>query len=401
MYDINPKASLSLFYHKICSWIDLKLDGRHWLWKLSIVCSLISWFLAVPAYTVIADADAWVYIKLQADDMFRAYDWGHYIRRENMVMRLFLPVLASLTGKSIFVILAIQGILGVVFLYLFAKEIFRQTQDKVLTAFFAVGISNMFFCSWFFVDTVGYGDGFAYFFMLLAILYRNPFIIFVSLQCAFFTDERAVVAGGYILLSWVAYNIFEKYTNRDSLGSLVRTTLSLSSTWVLLLSWVVYFAARYYIINTYFSDHIYSTIEGPVLFKDEHRGGLGNSMWTAFEGSWLLLGAAIYVLILAKRYWLLVAFSIGFVVLLIVGLHVHDIDRALGYGFPFLLIASLILSKYLTLNEYRKLIFIMAVICVIHPMIYTLGYNRAIWAEPFPIKVMMYLDRFTGLGWFD
>ncbi len=400
MNEILPKASISLVYHRICYWISSHLEGRFWLWKLVIICAGISFFLAVPAFSVIKDADAWVYIKLQAEDMLKVYDLGHYIRRENMVYRLFLPVLAMLTGKSILVILAIQYLLALVFLYIFSREIFRQTQDKALTAFFALAVANMFFFSWFFIDVVGYGDAFAYFFMLLALLYKNPLAVFLSLMCVFFTDERGVVAGGYLLLGWLLYAVLEKYPSRNSIPDLFKTVFSLSNTWVLIAAWMVYYGLRTYLGKTYFPHHYYSTIEGPVLFNDAHRGGLGHSLWSAFEGSWLLLGVAAYSLWMAGRYWLLLGLFAGFIVLIITGLHVHDVDRAFGYGFPFFLMASLILSKYLALHEYRKIAFIVAIVCVLHPMLYTLGYNRVIWAEPLPLKAMMYFDRVIGLGWF-
>ena len=99
--------------------------------------------------------------------------------------------------------------------------------------------------------------------------------------------------------------------------------------------------------------------------------------------------------------WLLLLLLAGFVFLIITGIFVHDIDRDLAYGFPFLLMASLILSKFIPASEYRKLVFFVALVCIISPMCYTLGYNKVIWAEPLPMKALMVLDRVAGWGWFD
>ena len=313
-------------------------------------------------------------------------------------MRWMLPLMSVLTGHRVVLILLIQALLGCGFLYLLTREVFSQTQDKVLAAFFALGVSNLFVFSWFFVDTAGYGDGFAYFFLLLALLVRNPILLFVFLQFAFFTDERAIVAGGYVALWWITRRLMEK--NDFRFLSVVKSSF-IPTTWVILAAWVSYGVFRSYIMRTYFSGHDYSTVGSPVLFSDEHRWGLGSSLWSSFEGAWLLLGLTAYVLYTTRRRWFLLLLLLGFLVLLTTGLFVHDIDRALGYGFPFLLICSLVLSRSVPLPEFKKAVFVMAVICLIHPLCYTLGYNKIIWAEPLPMKIFMALDRLVGLGWFD
>ncbi|GAB2795102.1 hypothetical protein GCM10027275_45250 [Rhabdobacter roseus] len=386
-------------YAHLSRFIEQRLTGKQWLWQLTLFCAVLSWCLAVPPYTVMQSSDAWTFIKMQSQDLLHPGDLGYYIRRENMVMRWMLPLMSFLTGHNLVLILIIQALLGCLFLYLCSREVFRQTHDKVLTAFFALGLSNLFVFSWFFVDTAGYGDSFAYFFLLLALFVRNPVLLFICLQCAFFTDERAIIAGGYVILWWITRRLVEQGES-FSFSSVVKSTLALP-TWIVLLAWGVYLVFRRYIMSTYFYGHSYSTMGSPVLFADAHRWGLGNSLWTSFEGTWLLLGAAGYVLYSTHRRWLLLLLLVGIGVLITTGILVHDIDRALGYGFPFLLISTLILSRSIPLPEFRKIIFVMAIICVIHPLCYTLGYNKVIWAEPLPVKAAMALDRMLGWGWFD
>lgn len=364
-----------------------------------MVCAVVSWCLAVPPYTVMAGSDAWAFVEIQAHDLLHPTHLEVYIRRENMVMRWMLPFMYILTGHHIVLILIIQGLLGCLFLYLFSREVFRQTQDKVLTAFFAIGLSNIFVFSWFFVDTAGYGDGFAYFFLMLALVIRHPALMFVFLQFAFFTDERAVIASSYVILWWITRSFFDKGQG-NTLQSVAKGTL-IPTTWVVLISFGVYYAFRKYIMSTYFPEHVYTTMGTPVLFSDTHRWGLGSSLWTSFEGMWLLFGAAGIALWKTGRRWLFVSLLAGFLILLVTGILVHDIDRALGYGFPFMLISSLILSRLIPIPEFRKLAFVVALVCVISPMCYTLGYNKVIWAEPLPMKAMMALDRVLGWGWFD
>ncbi|MPR33508.1 hypothetical protein [Salmonirosea aquatica] len=396
---MKQQVSLSEHYARLNELIERYLSGKYWLWKLTLCCAVISWCLAVPPYTVMNTSDAWAFIQIQSQDILHPTHLEVYIRRENMVMRWVLPLMYILTGHSVLLIVIIQGLLGCGFLYLFLGQIFRQTNDRILTAFFGLALSNMFVFSWFFVDTAGYGDGYAYFFLMLALLTRNPFLLFVLLQIAFFTDERALVGAGYIILWWTTDHLVNQKEG-GTLAALFRSAFQ-SRTWVVIAAWGVYFVFRSYIMRTYFPNHDYSTMGTPVLFADGHRWGLGNSLWTSFEGAWLLLGAAGYVLYQTGRRWLLLALLAGFVLLIITGIFVHDIDRDLAYGFSFLLSASLILSRLIPAPEYRKLVFIMAVVCMISPMCYTMGYNRVLWVEPLPMKALMVLDRSAGWGWFD
>jgi hypothetical protein len=396
---MEQQLVLSLYYKRLLLFIEQQLRGKYWLAKLTLFCAVLSWFLAVPPYTVMHLSDAWTFIAVQAEDILHPTDFEVYIRRENMVMRWVLPFMYILTGHSVVLILIIQAVMGCVFLYLLAAEIFRQTQDKVLTAFFSVAVANLFVFSWFFVDTAGYGDGYAYFFLILALFTRNPLLLFLYLQLGFFTDERALAGAGYVILWWITRELIE--TNEGStFGSVVRKCFSVRIG-VVIAAWVSYLIFRNYIMSTYFPTHSYSTMGTPVLFADAHRWGLGNSLWTSFEGTWLLYGTAGFVLYQTGRRWLLLLLAGGFFLLLLTGIFVHDIDRDLGYGFPFLLMGSQILTRFIPKAEYRKLVFIIAIIGIISPMCYTLGYNRVIWAEPLPMKALMVLDRLAGWHWFD
>jgi hypothetical protein len=395
------QLSLSNQYTRLIHFIEVKTTGRYWLWKLVLFCALLSWCLAVPPYTVSALSDAWAFIKVQSEDLLHPTHLEVYIRRENMVMRWVLPAVYYLT-RSVTMILIIQALMGVGFLYLFSREVFRQTNDKVLTTFFALGLSNIFVFSWFFVDVAGYGDGYAYFFLMLALLTRNPFLLFVCLQAAFFTDERALVASGYLILWWMTDFLLNKPKNENATDFLtVLRGIFTPRTWVVLLALGVYVIFRSYIMRTYFPGHSYTTMGTPVLFADMHRWGLGSSLWFSFEGMWLPLGVAGYALCATGRIWHFLALLAGFVVLIITGIFVHDIDRALGYGFPLLLSSSLILSRLIPPADYRKLACVVAFFCIISPLCYTQGYNKIIWAEPLPMKAMMYIDTKANWGWFD
>jgi hypothetical protein len=397
---------LENFYGSFLLWIEAQLSGQNWLWKLTFFSVLLSLFLAFPPYSLLfnhlnnngVSLDAWVFIENQAQDLFHPKDMDYDVRRENMIFRWTLPFLSFLTGHNVLLILIIQAVLGVLFLYRLGAYVFSISADKVITALFVVAVANIFLTVWAFADVHGYGDEFAFFFLLIALLSKNPLVIFLSLQVAFFTDERAVVAGGYLLLWWMGTKAYQ--VGHFSLPALLKWLFTGESL-VVWVAWAIYFAIREYVQVTYFQDHSYSTIGSPVLLADAHRNGLGSSIWAAFEGAWLILMAATAVLCLTKRFWLLLALAVGFSILIATGIYVHDIDRALSYGFPFLLLAVFILIQTSSVPSVRLILFFTMIACVSHPQVFYMGYNKILWLEPLPIKIMMLIDGRMGWGIFN
>lgn len=385
------------FYHSLSQRIESKLASEYWLWKLVAFSVLVSLFVAFPPYTLLLGhlsehgmkLDAWVFIQNQSQDLFHPRGMELDVRRENMIFRWLLPVLSFLTGHNVVIIVLLQSILGVFFIYNVGQWVYAVSKDKITTALFVISIANIFVCTWTFADIYGYGDGFAYFFLLIALLKRNPVIIFIALQFAFFTDERAVIAGGYLLLFHMLIKAYELQDFR--LITLLKNMFSGRNA-IVWLGWGLYFAIRFYVRGKYFPTHSYSTLGTPVLFADAHRYGLGSSLWTPFEGTWLLMSGAILALWLTKHHILLLAVSCGFIVLIATGIYVHDIDRALSYGFPFLLMAIYVLFQTASLKSIRLILFFTAAICIVHPMVYSMGYNKILWIEPIPVKVFMLLD---------
>jgi hypothetical protein len=395
-------------YDAILHWIETKLQFKNWILRLTIGVSLLSVFLAFPSYNVLVDhiyhqsgqLDAWVFIENQARDLLHPDDIGYgvYTRRNAMIYRWTLPVLYNLTGQSIVLVLLLQVAAGTAFIYLVARETYAITSDKIATFLFTLSLSQIFIGAWAFVDIYGYGDTFAYFFILSAMLTRNRLALFLLLGAAFLTDERAVVAGGYVLLWWILRKAFE--SGNFTFGQILRNAFA-SPGWIVWLTWVAYFTMRIYLGKTYFPNHRYTYDWAPVLLRDSNRYGFGSSIWSVFEGMWLILLAAALALVLTKRYALLTALAFGVLILISTGIYVHDIDRALSYGFPFLLMATLILSKSISLKSMRTIFFFSAVICLIHPLVLTMGFNRIIWIEPLPLRVLMSLDRLWNWNLFN
>ena len=399
--------SLSTLYHAFFFWTERQLASPNWLWKLTFGAVAVSLFLAFPAYSLLYGhlnganvIDAWAFIEIQSHDLLHPTKVDVYIRRENMIFRWLLPALSWLTGHNVVLILVIQAVLGVLFIYFSAKLYFSFSQDKIQTTLFTLAISNVLVGSFCFVDVIGYGDGFACFFLLVCLLTRQPVVFSLSLLASFLVDERAVLASGFVVLWWITKEYLALKDKPEGFGKLLAAALK-SPAWLVVLCWVVYLAGRTYVRLRYFPDHNYSTFGTPVLLADAHRFGLGSSLWTAFEGMWLLIGAAFLLLWQGGRRYLLAALVVGMLVLIASVIFVHDIDRALSYAFPIFFIAGLVLAKTVPVREQRLMLFFVALVCVVHPLLYTMGYDKIIWVEPFPMRVAMLIDRLMGWGYFD
>lgn len=401
------RMQLSFIYHSFLRWLEHVLSSRYWLWILIFSCIAISLFIAFPPYSLLVrhlngtgNIDAWHFIEIQAQDLLHPTGLDVYIRRENMVFRWFLPFLSMMTGHNIVAILLLQALAGVFFLYFSASLFLGFSGNRVQTALFTLALANVLTGSVSFVDIIGYGDGFACFFLVVCLITRKPLLFAGSLFASFLVDERALVAAGLVALWWMVREHAALGPGKDSLKK-VATAFLKSPAWVVVLCWLIYLTGRFYIKSQYFADHTYSTMGTPVLFATAHRAGLGSSLWTAFEGMWLLLGGAFLILFYTRRYYLLAALCVGMAVLMIMGIFVHDIDRALAYGFPLFFMAGFILVKAIPAREVRLILFFTALICVFHPLLTTMGYNRIIWTEPLPVKIVMFVDRQLGWGYFD
>jgi hypothetical protein len=396
------------FYRSTVLWLEKKLGSRNWHLTLTLWCAVVSIFLAFPPYTLLHEyiyqhsgvLDAWTFVHNQADNLLHPKDIGYgvFSRRNAVIYRWTLPFLSFITHHNIILIIFLQAMLGIANIYLIARYVYARSNDKVATCLFTLAFSNIFIGSWAFVDIHGYGDTFAYFFLLTAMLARRPFAVFIALILAFFTDERAVVAGGYVLLWWMLIYAYE--SGDFSFRNLIKNTF-LGRSLIVWLCWILYFGLRYYVGNTYFPDHRYTYDWAPIMLKDLNRYGLGSSLWTVFEGMWLIIGAGTLALFLTRRYAPLFMLSVGFIVLISTAVYVQDVDRALSYGFPFLLMSLFILSKEASLSAMRSILFVTAFVCVVHPLLFTMGFNRIIWVEPFPIRLAMGADRIFGLNLFN
>jgi len=307
-------------------------------------------------------------IKAQSEDYFGFFKSGQsksiqsYQHEAKMKFRLFLPTIVRILGARHFDVWLyfLTFILGFFYIYIVAKIsqiILGKNTDRILVLFFVSGFTNLYAGGGSFVlDIVPYGDFFAFFFLLLSIYTKNPFVIFLCCQCAFWVDERALVNAVFVVLWWIFTPI---NGNKFSLNLNVRW-------FAVFISGVIYLGIRQYLTMCYQFQEVAYLGEFISTFK-ENLKMLSLRIWTGFDGMWLLIIMALIVLLKEKNYPFLGAFlgsliaSIGFAFI------AYDVNRGISYGFIAILLSLVICKKYLSEKELKYVLIVCFLVSILSP----------------------------------
>ena len=367
---------LENIYHRFETKLTTFLSGSKWKVKVVVVAVgviLLSFFNNVSPLrhfgefyrtTITEKKEYFLYqtIKDRAERI--AYNWTYpeFTGTNNRTFRLTLPVLVKIFHiKSVSLTLyALQLVLGVVFLFMLINFLEKYLADKLSIFYAVVGIVSTYIGSSFFIDIASYGDFFCYFSLFLAIYYRNPLLIFVFLSLAFWGDERAGVGSGMVFLwwwfvpQWQADKSFKIQINGQMLAVIV--------------TWIAYGAVRKFYLIDQLGMHD-TTKAGE--FAEMLGGSLpvwGFKFLWVFEGWWILILFALFFLIIAKD-WLRFLAIFGVLMAMLVGsLTTFDATRSGSYGAVTIFLSLIIAKKYLTEKELKIILFVIAIVCFLHPM---------------------------------
>lgn len=125
---------------------------------------------------------------------------GEFARHiDKLELRLTIPILGWLSGTGRWTVIVWNHVSAFGVFYLLACVSSKALDDNVGGGLFALGVGPTFFGSWFFNDLY-FGDGTAFFFLLLSIASKNLVVSSCSFLVAAFCDERCVAAVPLVLL---------------------------------------------------------------------------------------------------------------------------------------------------------------------------------------------------------
>lgn len=293
--------------------------------------------------------------------------------------RLTVPLLAGLlnvSGKDhgIILVYLIQSALLIPFFYVLIQFLRRyMTNTSVL--FFVIGSSSVYFCKAFIWDYDFWFDGYAYFFLLLGMYFQSRPAIFLTLQLACWTDERAVVALSSIyLFHLLAEN---KFDVRSPI-QIIRGISFRNKSSVVLLAGIFYLIGRQ-ILSQKFGLQT-PTGEGSgvqlslIPYQLKHRL---SGIFLTFEGLWLIFVLCLNMLVKRQNLFLAGILCSIMIIHIVIAYSVYDISRSITYAFPLIIISAILVAKY-KFPYQQYLHQTAALVCVLIPTQFLIFFPRQI-----------------------
>lgn len=299
------------------------------------------------------------FVQKQAIDLFAKHDINPNSHESQMVFRLTLPLLVKIFNFNILGLFLFQFfVIGSIYYSAILKLSYQIFKEKTLAFYFLLGILGIYMGNVSYYDVAANGDIMGYCFLVLAILYRNPVLIFLFSQVAFWTDERAIINSSFLVIWW----FFEESE------SFKLKNLRKSQVLSVFVSWIVYFSIRFGLQQKY-------NLSNPIGEGTGVNMGtffssfnfFGAKLWQAYEAYLFMLVILIYILYKNRSWTMLFGIVFSFLIALFVALIVIDTTRSLSYTIILMFIAAKILKKTLEPTELRYLLASLAFISVVYP----------------------------------
>ena len=365
------RVSLAVYLSPFYQWVATFTQGPRWRLKtvaLCFVCVLLFQFPELQFlyhyavthteinYTYVAFAkqvaDPWVNHNIDADS-----------HESKMIFRLTVPLLARLLHLNVFGILGLQVILGLVMLWALLTLLERITQDRPTAFLLVLGSCFTYYGGAFLHDVYCLFDPFGYAILVLMLLNRRPWVLFLLSVVGCFVDER-VLAASLLVVLWHCL-----WAPGEAVPTVRRPTISWAAVAVVG-SWFAYGALRLWLTAHYALPNNSGAVGLDALKVNLQRHGLALGFITSMESYWLLVLLAL-LLLFKQRQWLLGLAIVGAFLPIAAGSFiVHDITRSLAYGFPVVLLAVVVLARYLNRDSLRHLALVTASFAILIPNYY-------------------------------
>ena len=278
----------------------------------------------------------------------------HMAKTEFRLTGPFLAKVFHIGSKRAMYLL--QLIAGYLFFFILTGVIFKMTADKVVTLFYTLAFSLLYPGFSFVAEMMGYFDSFAFLFLLVAMLDINIGFIILSLFLAFWTDERAIMAG-MLVAFWGQYQQYIQKQKNFYMPS--KHALAYVGTVL------AYIICRWYLLSHLgFKNQFNGT---GIHFISNTFRYIGMDIWQSFEGFWIIVVIAFYTLYTKKRWDIMLIFIAINIILFGVAHNVLDLTRSISYMFPSIIIATLIAKENLESKQLRQVICIALLFTFMYP----------------------------------
>jgi hypothetical protein len=270
--------------------------------------------------------------------------------------RLTIPILLNVFGFDGQWVYVFQLFLGIFFLYGVYRLALRGSANQFLAAGFLLCFIASNAGQAVVYEYRGLGDGFSFIFLLFAVLSKRNYLRFFFFQCAFWTDERSLVASLGVAFYWLCQSDEATLKSFGSWASVRDFLFRSRQMAVLWASYFVYLAVRQYLtvfqgLKIPMDDANFSIL----LQYANWRTAIPIILTHKFLLVYMLIGALYLVRI---RAWLILTAYVGFIVLYHLVAHmVFDTSRSMGYGYFIYFIAFGFSCRLLGEQKSRKLMY--------------------------------------------
>jgi hypothetical protein len=387
-------------YHKFISIFSQLTQGKYWIFKVTIFTLFLAIFIATPRYIFPRESSAemfesgvWHAVSYKANDLTMNLETnapspvGSGGKRVNY--RLTVPIIARIFNLNPQGILVIQWIAGIFLFATVTQIVYKLLEDRISAFMSTITIGLMATGNQAFLETRARFDSISYFLISLAILSPSPVVIICSIFIAAWNDERALITSCLAFLFWLLQALKSEKSVFKALFS--------SQICAIFISWILYFAVRLWYSTKFNIGIQYDPGLGFQNFIKQSNAILMGA-WVALEGAWVLVFAAIYILIRERKYVTSILYISGISIVILLGLFAVDISRSVAYVFPAIFVALLIIGSAASKQETRKVIFISMLLTFIFPA-YCIGGVSTYWLS-YPIFIelpLWLLERIFGI----
>ena len=366
---------LDSFFEKVFQKLDIFLNNN-WLLKTWFCAIILTIGLSGPSikkFNLFFNTyPVYTFLSSQIKSPFEKQNVNKKSHEANRTFRLFMPVLASLTGISYTFLVILQSIFGTLFFFIVAKTSFKYSQDKIISFLFTIGFTGLYIGKSFTLDYWSFFDGTAFFFLLLSIHFTKPLFIFFSLLPAFWTDERAVVAS----INVIVFHTVILVNNSRKRNEFFNIYLAIISVIAM------YLIGRLFLIEFYKLETGNSGI-GILWLFSKYFKYVPISIFMFYESYWVYLILAFLVLFKEQKNKIITGlFILGIVIQSFVALSVGDMVRSGAYLLVPCFTSFFLITSFENSLKVKRIISLLACISALLIPTYSFFGSRIIWMKP-------------------
>jgi hypothetical protein len=397
-------------------WSELRLDaltvGRWWALKAMAVSVAVGMFVAAPPIGGFDDPGGklWRYVFANSGPQLFDPDVTVHDQPGNLTFRVVPRLIAAVFGfDQQWQYYLVQLAFGLLLLWAAAQVFEEVVGSRTLATLLTIATATTWAGATGWIESRALFDAIGIAFLALAMRTRRPVVAVLLALAASFSDERALIALPMVLC-WHALRpaaVTSGPGSSDPADGAEPATSDPGATDVdrdaadvggwrrfmgpLPLA-IVAAVVLHVAIRTWLK-HRYGLHEGQNREPEDPITQLRNypnGLWGALEGLWLVVAAGLATLVHRGRWVVAVLALLAAVPVLLAGVSVVDISRAVAYAWPLAPLAALGL-RGLPRESVRRLVWVATGACVVWPMVYAAGEQSVDWIYPAPLQLLSLL----------